>query len=42
MNVDCTSTYGTVKAIGAFYGDVNCAKKIVINAAHSIKLISGK
>lgn len=42
VNVDCTSTYGTVKAIGAFYGDVNCAKKIVINAAHSIKLISGK
>ena len=42
VNLDCTSTHGTVKAIGAFYGDVNCAKKIVINAAHSIKLISGK
>ena len=42
VNVGCTSIYGTVKAIEAFYGDVDCSKKIIINAAHSIKLISGE
>ena len=40
VNVDCTSTYGTVKADGPFYGDENCDKKIVIKAAQGIKLIS--
>lgn len=40
VNVNCTSTYGSVKANGPFYGDENCAKKITIDASHSIKLIS--
>ena len=40
INADCTSKYGTVKAQGTFYGGADCDKKIIITAAHDIKLLS--
>lgn len=42
VNIDCASTYGALKTTGAFYGDGNCSKKIVVKAANNINLISGE
>lgn len=40
VNADCTSEYGTVKARGVFYGGADCNKRIIITAAHDIRLFS--
>lgn len=38
VNVDCTSSHGSVKINGPFSGGKNCKKKIIITASNDIKL----
>ena len=40
VNVNCSTTFGSVEAKGTFYGNTDCDKKIVISAAQNIKLLS--
>ena len=39
VNVDCASSFGSVKVNGPFYGGPECGKSIVISASQDIRLL---